>query len=174
MRALATTCLLLATLLTFPGSAEAQLSRLLGFENAPARRQSNAGRVGGEQAISTPATEQVQPVQFMEAIPSAASEAAPAMDNFDSGTPPMDIHSYDAPAPPPGVTAESTSVLRPAPLSDATVVSEVEASEVLTTPATTETILSTEYGQPYDIPLGDVISSEATEVYSTNINFIVS
>lgn len=168
MRALATTCLLLATLLTFPGSAEAQLSRLLGFENAPARRQSNAGRVGGEQAISTPATEQVQPVQFMEAIPSAASEAAPAMDNFDSATPPMDIHSYDAPAPPPGVTAESTSVLRPAPLSDATVASEVEASEVLTTPATTETILSTEYGQPYDIPLGDVISSEATEVYSTN------
>lgn len=173
MRALAITCLLLATLFTFPGTAEAQLSRLLGFENASHGRQANAGRIGQQRAargsVTEPSlTEHVQPVQFMEAIPSAVGEAVPAMDRFDTVVPPVDMDGYDAPAPSPYPAADAASVMLPAPEGGGTVVSEVESSEMLMTPTAPETILDSEYGQPYDIPLGDVIPSAATEVFSTN------
>lgn len=179
MRAFATKSLLIAILVSVPGTADAQLSQLFGISGKRSTQRATSKDAvvvaGFEQPV---AMEQVEPVQFAEVIPPALTEAAPMMASPGNGATPDQLSDAVSqslapqnadPSPDAYSSFDGDMNAAPAPtFADAP--AEYPATDTFTQPASTEMILDggTGMGQPYDIPVSDVIAEEAAEVYSTN------
>ena len=146
MRAFLTKCLTTVTLIAMSGSAEAQLTKLLGFERMPSYQRQHDARA----------------TQFQEPLPVAAGSNELGVQSND-GNHELGVVSdliLEAPmAPEDNDLIGASNDMEGTPLDLSPNVGEVQSDIVFH---------SDEMGQPYDIPISDVIPTEGAEIYSTN------
>ena len=196
MRAFVANCLIFAAVFVMPNAAEAQLSRLLGFGKQSASSRLSAARRVATQPAATAEQKEIQRLQFSEvvegvvpqAIPSAGMEALElampsASDQLGAITDPM----MSPPAPAAEVVSGGMmpSEVMPGQVVTGPVVGQEVVPEMLppmqsvveypieNAPIVQEPLPIAESfdlgaGQAYDMPIGDVIPTEA-EVYSLSL-----
>ena len=143
-----------------PASTHAQVSRFFG--NSSQARQTHSPGAKASEPLQSPSA-RIQQAQFEQAlgdpiVPSPVEEATMPGPAGVTVTPSTEAENIAAPPPP-----VSTEI----PSSDGVATGAMELSPVHNEILGGE-IVESGFGQPYDIPLGDVIPQQAAETYSSS------
>ena len=180
MRAFVANCLIFAAVFVMPHAAEAQLTRLLGFGNSSASSRLNSARRVAQPVAASQQAKEIQRLQFSdvvdgvipEAIPPAATETTEfAIPSASDQMGPITDPAMTPPAPAAEIVAGEvlgqSATPEMLPPMQSVVEYPVESGPISQEPLPIADSFDLGAGQAYDMPIGDMIPSEA-EVYSTS------